>query len=73
MARGESILCSKYDLVDGAAKSIESGEAGGYDHRQRRHQLDRCIANNLNYETVYCWVYKLDLSLFLSTIIVLYR
>ena len=27
---GESILCSKYDLIDGAAESVESGKAGGY-------------------------------------------
>ena len=26
---GGSILCSKYDLIDGAAESVESGEAGG--------------------------------------------
>ena len=34
---GESILSSKYDLIDGAAESIESGKAGGYNER-RRHQ-----------------------------------
>ena len=38
---GESTLCSKYDLIDGAAESVESGEAGGYNRRRRRHQLDR--------------------------------
>jgi hypothetical protein len=34
---GESILYSKYDLIDGAAESVESCKAGGYNGR-RRHQ-----------------------------------
>ena len=31
---GESILCSKYDLIAAAAKFVESGEVGGYNGRQ---------------------------------------
>ena len=34
---GESILCSKYDLIAAAAESVESDEAGGYKHHQRHH------------------------------------
>ena len=34
---GESILCSKYDLIDGAAVSVESSKAGGC-NRCRRQQ-----------------------------------
>ena len=33
---GESILCSKYDLIAAAAKSVESGKAGGYNGRRRQ-------------------------------------
>ena len=32
---GESILSSKYDFIAAAAESVESGEAGGYNGRQR--------------------------------------
>ena len=34
---GESILCSKYDLIAAAAEFVESGKAGGYNGR-RGHQ-----------------------------------
>ena len=34
---GESVLSSKYEFIAAAAESVESGEAGGYNGRQR-HQ-----------------------------------
>ena len=34
VVREESILRSKYDLIDGAAESVESNKAGGYNGRQ---------------------------------------
>ena len=34
---GESILCSKYDSIDGAAETVENGNAGGYNRRRRHH------------------------------------
>ena len=37
VAKGESILCSKYNLIAATAKFVESGKAGGYNGRQR-HQ-----------------------------------
>jgi len=34
---GESTLCSKYNLFDGAAKSVVSDKAGGYKSRRRHN------------------------------------
>ena len=68
---GGIILYSKYDLIDGAAESVESRKAGGYNGRQRHQYLHIWTHNKLIYKTVYFWGYKLYLSLLLSTIIVL--
>ena len=67
---GESSLYSEDDFFDGAAESVESSEAGGYNGRRRQIQLDRCIENKISYKTVYLRVYKLCLCLSLSTTIV---